>query len=324
MGIFSSDNMFDATHRRWHRNLFNNIWKDDRVCTLSQFLEGNLEDGKESKATVHATRRRDAPIEACELIYTFVTGSNLDPDGPTELLDDSGKKLPIETPGGRKDPMKEDINWPDVTHLNIKENMNEGKSQTWMYFGSRVAARFKNTTTPIDYVVKFDSDSMLKLHDYFHFANTRLPPHPYNVNIFAGAIRDKGPWYNDASLAKNRGPTERARYESHWGNEYDGVHLYVAGQCYIMSTDLAEFVAGEAPFSRFRVAAGGYLEGHEDHDVSAMAYHSPKPINLITVGKSQRFWEHPVKGAPRYLKIVKRETYRMNGTMYEGKILDLY
>merc|ERR1712232_1067120 len=102
MGIFSSDNMFDATHRRWHRNLFNNIWKDDRVCTLSQFLEGNLEDGKESKATVHATRRRDAPIEACELIYTFVTGSNLDPDGPTELLDDSGKKLPIETPGGRK------------------------------------------------------------------------------------------------------------------------------------------------------------------------------------------------------------------------------
>jgi hypothetical protein len=91
-----------------------------------------------------------------------------------------------------------------------------------------------------------------------------------------------------------------------------------------MSMNLAAFVASEAPFSRVRVAKGGYIEGHEDHDIAAMVYHSPLPINLITIGKSQRFWEHPVKGAPRYQKIVKRETARMNKTPFEGKVLRLY
>ena len=79
----------------------------------------------------------------------------------------------------------------------------------------------------------------------------------------------------------------------------------------MMSTDLTAFVAAEAPFSRVRIREGGYIEGIEDHDISAMVFHSPSPINLLTIGKSQRFWEHPVKGRKRYNQIVLRETARM-------------
>lgn len=308
MGIFSSDNMFDGTHRTWHRHLFNDIWKDERVCTLSQFRTSN-------DTTVQ---------QKCELIYTFVAAASDDPNAPTERLEETDTAdNPIELLGGYKNPMKGDINWPDVTHLNIRENMNEGKSQTWFYFGSKIANEFRKTSTPIDYVMKFDSDSILRLHDFLELAHTRLPPAPYNKNIFAGALRDKGPWYfKNSKLGHPQ--SELSRYESHWGREYDGVHLYLAGQCYLMSTDLAAFVAAEAPYSRVRVAKGGYIEGHEDHDIAAMVFHNPLPISLITIGKTQRFWEHPVKGAPRYNKIVKRETARVKRTPYEGKMLRIY
>ena len=104
-GIFSSDNIFDGTHRKWHRQLFNDVWKDERVCTLDQFRTSNDISFREK----------------CELIYTFVSGSNTDPDAPTERLDETDTvDNPIELPGGMKNPMKEDINWSDVTHLNIR------------------------------------------------------------------------------------------------------------------------------------------------------------------------------------------------------------
>jgi hypothetical protein len=86
-----------------------------------------------------------------------------------------------------------------------------------------------------------------------------------------------------------------------------------AGQNYILSRDLATFVAKEAVNSR------GYVEGHEDHDISTMAFHSPLPVHLVTVSKSQRFWEHPVKGEVRWQRIWEREQARMAGIPFEGK-----
>ena len=85
-----------------------------------------------------------------------------------------------------------------------------------------------------------------------------------------------------------------------------------------MSADLAAAVAREAPNSR------GYVEGHEDHDISAMAFHAPDPVHMITIAKYQRFWEHPVKGEPRWRRIWARESARMSGQLFEGKELKIY
>jgi hypothetical protein len=190
--------------------------------------------------------------------------------------------------------------------------MNEGKSQTFCYFASLILKEYN-----LDYAMKLDGDSILHLHDYFLFAHNHLPPAPYATNVFAGALRDKAYWPPNE-------PQDMPRLESFWGNEFAGVHLYLAGQLYILSLDLCQFVSAEAPFSRTRIGQGGYLESHEDHDISAMVFHSPTPVHMVTIGKSQRFWEHPVKGQPRWDRIRLREQARVAGTIFEGKHLRLY
>jgi hypothetical protein len=93
--------------------------------------------------------------------------------------------------------------------------MNDGKSTTFLYFASLILEEYG-----LDYAMKLDADSILHLHDYLLFADTHLPPAPYNTNIFAGALRDKAYWpkHEDAVLP---------RFESFWGNEFEGVHLYL-------------------------------------------------------------------------------------------------
>jgi len=93
--------------------------------------------------------------------------------------------------------------------------MNEGKSQTFLYFASVVMEKYG-----IDYVMKCDADSILHLHDYFFFAHNHLPPAPYNTNIYVGALRDKAYW-------PKHNPKDMPRFESYWGNEFEGVHLYM-------------------------------------------------------------------------------------------------
>ena len=55
-----------------------------------------------------------------------------------------------------------DLNEPDMTLLNIRENMNEGKSQTWMKYAATIAEEYD-----LDYVAKCDADSLFHLHEFF-------------------------------------------------------------------------------------------------------------------------------------------------------------
>lgn len=281
MGILSADFPNDYSYRMRHRRLFE-LWNDKRVCSLPEF-----------KSRPHSERYE------CQLIYTFVLGGN--PDSPPELVDDS---RPMEVrPPKNPSSVAKDLYNDDMIFLNIRENMNEGKSQTWMKYGADIAEEYD-----LDYVMKFDADSILHLHEFFKWAYVHLPPAPFNVHVYAGALRDKAYW------PKHETEEERIRFESYFGNEYDGVHLYVAGQMYLMSTDLSRFVGKEALKNKC-----SYCEGHEDHDISAMAFHSPEPIKLMVIGRSHRFWEHPVKGEPRWRRIWARETARMAGKAFEGK-----
>jgi Galactosyltransferase len=280
MGIVSADFFNDQVYRKRHRTLFT-LWNDPRVCSLPEFKSKPL-----------------AERYICELIYTFVIGAN--PDETPELVDNS---RPFEVQRPIKG-VSRDLNEPDTTLLNIRENMNEGKSQTWMYYASQIAEQYD-----LDYVAKCDADSILHLHEFFRFAYKNMPPAPYNSMMYIGALRDKAYW------PKHTTDEERVRYESYFGKTYDGVHLYVAGQLYIMATDLAKFVGQEALQSKC-----SYCEGHEDHDISALAFHSPEPIKLVVIGRTHRFWEHPVKGEPRWKRIKAREEARMAGTLFEGRM----
>ena len=96
-----------------------------------------------------------------------------------------------------------------------RENMNEGKSQTFFYFASLMMEQYG-----IDYAMKLDADSILHLHSFLNFSHHHLPPAPYNRNIFAGALRNKAGW-PDGNKA------DLPRKESFFGNEFEGVHLYL-------------------------------------------------------------------------------------------------
>lgn len=168
--------------------------------------------------------------------------------------------------------------------IRCRENEDEGKSQTFLYFASRVMAEYK-----IDYVMKVDSKTALDVEAFFSFADNTLPPFPYNTNIIAGALRDKYFW------TKPRASSDMNRLEGFWGTEHDGNHLYYDGQLYLLSFDVTKFVVEEALFAKTRIGFGGYIEGSEAHDIPSMAWHSPKPIHVIALTKSQRFWTWPIE-----------------------------
>jgi len=282
VGILTADFFNDQVYRKRHRMLFK-LWDDPRVCSLPEFKQKPIGERY-----------------TCEFIYTFVIGAN--PNESPELVDGS---RPMEVQRPIRGGVSHDLNEPDMTLLNIRENMNEGKSQTWMHYGAQIAEQYD-----LDYVTKCDADTMFHLHEFFVFAYKHLPPAPYNSMMYVGALRDKAYW------PKHETEEERIRYESYFGNNYEGVHLYVAGQIYIMSRDLAKFVGQEALANKC-----SYCEGHEDHDISAMAFHNTKePIKLLVIGRSHRFWEHPVKGEPRWKRIWAREEARMAGQEFEGRM----
>jgi hypothetical protein len=196
-GIFSCDSRNSFVSRERYRWLFQ-LWNDDRVCEFSDF--------------------RKLPREQqhkCQLVWTFVVGAG-GKDTPTENVGNE-RPLLVEHPNIGKSP---DWNATDFTLLNIRENMEEGKSQTWLKYAAEVADE-----NGLDYVVKCDEDSLLSLHEFFRFVDTQLAPAPLNKQVFAGALRHKNAWNR-----QYRSKREREQYENFFRSNHDNVHIYIAGK----------------------------------------------------------------------------------------------
>lgn len=153
----------------------------------------------------------------------------------------------------------------------------------------------------MDYVMKIESNTFLNLEKYF--STSLLPSPPYNNNILGGQLRDKAFWTKRKDR-KQPEEKELGRLEGFWGHEFEGVHLYMGGQCYFLSSDLVEFVVQESLYASSRIAPGGYLEFEEDHDISGMAWHSTTPIHAMVFAKSQRFWIYPVNDDDDWKRLV--------------------
>jgi hypothetical protein len=104
----------------------------DRICSLS-----------EAKAK-----------ESCQLIYTFVVGANS--NGPTNLVDhkNSSHALTLDEsevvtqfPAFSNSSDASHNIEKDMTFLNIKENMEEGKTPTWFLFANTLVEDYE-----IDYI----------------------------------------------------------------------------------------------------------------------------------------------------------------------------
>ena len=277
LGVMSADFPNEYEIRQEFRTLFRIFAKhnDTRVCSLGNFVD------------------QPGSYHGCQLVYTFVLGGN--PAGPTELVNNS---MPLLIPRDRVEfiPGLEggDKHFDDMTFLNIRENMKEGKSQTWLYRAQQLVRRYD-----FDYVGKCDSDSVLDLVRLLQFSDENLPPKPYNKGTIVGKPCDKLWWNMWRKSPARYSPEEKNAKEGFLRDRYGKVsrfnlifHIYALGQFYMLSPDLVDTVVREASSQRHKT----YMEGNEDHDISTMAFHSRNPIRFIFLSEiDMQFWLHPVK-----------------------------
>jgi hypothetical protein len=221
VGIFST--AFEPSYilRERIRSLFA-LRNDSRVCGFSDFRKLSPEE-----------RRK----HGCELVYTFVMGVPGD-------VSNSTIGLPTEIAGNDDRPLLVNSTAPNATaesiYLNIRENMDLGKSQTWLNYASKAAEEYE-----IEYVAKCDEDSILNLPRYFQFTSDHLPPAPYNTGLFSGTTLNKARWkrqqyreYRDSDenpgfvgfLDKSKEKADRPQHESFFDKNFDKVHIYISGK----------------------------------------------------------------------------------------------
>jgi hypothetical protein len=253
VGIFSGDFKYEKSFRNKFRHLFGLY--PSRICFLEDFM---------SQWYAHDTTK------TCELVYTFVIGSN--PNASTQLVDHSRPMLVEQYPVPTNYSSMTEYNKKDMTHLNIKENMEDGKSQTWITYALSVAEKYD-----IAYIAKQDTDSMPYLDKFFDFVDRSLPPFPFNRNILASHFTAKS-WGKSSLYVANRYGVLSENYGE--------------GQFYLMSTDVARTVQETAQTDR---TISEELEHIEDYDVSLMAYRHKDPLTLILIdNKDNKFWKHGV------------------------------
>lgn len=203
------------------------------------------------------------PWEDCQIAYVFFLGGN--PHGPTELVKPN-VSFPMTIPNPRNVTNEE-----DVIYLNIKENLEDGKSQTWLKYAAMVI----QDEFPFDYIVKADSDTLVFTPSFLEFAEKRVPKRPNNIRIYGGYAH--GP----TSCKTGINDTHSCPLPLVGGS-------YMGGAFYWMSLDLAEFVTSDA------IDRSSLTIRHEDVDIGNFIFSHPKPITSIEV-KGSRLLIHRLR-----------------------------
>ena len=225
LGIFTMDSPTETRRRNIIRETYLQYYHDHdknhrtphRICSLSEY-RSDL-DPKQQRNGVNITNNylindenngnRSSSSLYCQMVYAFVMGSN--PNGPKELVEDINSHLPLTIPN----PPQHLSTESDIVHLNIQENMKEGKSQTWLKYGLFMA----NTTVPIDYIGKVDSDTLLYSDKFLNNFFQKLPhsrdKKPYNIRLYAGGYRIRPSTDLPCAIRGNRRVTQRFLHRSH-------------------------------------------------------------------------------------------------------------
>lgn len=259
LGVFSTVlSSKDAARRQLIRDTYLSYGNDPRICSLRDYMQ--WKDEKSSHASI------------CKVLYTFVIGGV----ATGENGDHFRSNRPLLIP-----PQNDTDEEYDCTYLNVKENMNYGKSNAWWKYSAIIAESYD-----IDYVAKVDSDTMLSMPHFIDFMITDLPPYPYNVRTCGG------------NMLHNKRKTQRG-------------HLYASGQFAFFSRDMASFISDDK-LDRIRLKENkvGVLESKsiiaEDFDTGTLVWMHPYPLKIIFM--NQRVpWIHHVKEVSKWEKFGKKQ-----------------
>jgi len=247
LGIFSTSGEKYSHRRAYIRDTYLGTG-NPKICKLSEFIRQTIED----------PMRR-----VCEVPYTFVIGAG-GPDRPTDHDDFEPLTLKMDPHGNIED---------DCTYLNIRENMEDGKSPTYMKFAANLAKGYG-----IDYVAKTDDDSVISPWALLGFIEEDLPPTPYNRRIYAGEPR----------LSEKKS------------------EIYSAGEFYMLSSDLADYVGNVlTPAARL-----GMMVSVEDVDMGTLVHSHPHAIKYLNMN-SRKIWIHPRKTEKEFRSTWKHEARKL-------------
>lgn len=247
-GIFTMDSEWETRRRQVVREIFQSI-EDPRICGFNQFLSG------------------DNPC--CIISYTFVMGGG-DENAPTEYPNDSTPLLLDQNDIPMYSHLAQET---DIIFLNIRENMNDGKSFSWLTYITSIEKEYSNNSAKIrrsiDYVAKVDTDAVVNLPVVLDLLQDSLLPGSDDPNIFGGFMRE-------------------VPYK---GNSVNAV----GGPFYFFSIDLACYIVQTLSIEDRAEIMKPYLEEdsrafhNEDVAVSIIAHSNPKPISLKNVAL---IWDH--------------------------------
>ena len=222
-----------------------------RICALAELLDKSRAD--------HSILVRD-----CQLAYTFVVGGN--PEGSTERLTFTDPEPLTLAPA---------VSEPDVVVLNIKENMNDGKSQTYFKYGTTVV----DNQLYFDYIIKCDTDTLIFPEYFLNYEMKRLPVFPNNVRVYGGF---------DLLSREDA--------------------MYYAGSLYFLSVDMARYISSDACDRKTLDVFS------EDRALGLFAHSHPLPLKRVNIGLpsseehkmgTKALWsrtaaKHPVKNVTAY------------------------
>ncbi|KAL3921447.1 MAG: hypothetical protein SGILL_002741, partial [Bacillariaceae sp.] len=299
IGILSDSQTETASEMRQRQREVFQYWKDDtRICSMQQFLSNQEVLGKDN---IYMTRDQIGQNQQndCQVVYVFVLGAYSNstsphfiqtvegvsterliptvrlydtPDQPLTLdhIPVSNQDNPIDA-GASSPPYQDVVDNNDGIFLNIIENLNLGKTPTFLYWANKLSMQWK-----IPYIVKCDTDVFIRMDRMIEMLQQDLPPIPVitekNTNI-------KQPSVMAGELfLKPRGKWLQSLDESFYKSQYFmGQKYFFFGGFYLMSQDLVEVATKEARLYHNviptlingkdpRKGPHGYIGGIEDHD----------------------------------------------------------
>ncbi len=152
--------------------------------------------------------------------------------------------------------------------------MNDGKSPSWFNYAARIMSKYN-----LDYAIKCDMDTALRVDKFFDFADNNLPSG--GQHIYSGKV---------VYSKKTKFP-------------------YMEGQFYLLSRDLAE-VVGTMPLNRMKQTTN-----LEDADIGAMVGEASPLIHYVPVIPIEKYlpWRHQLKGDVYHRWFLQRESSRLCG-----------
>ena len=281
-GIFSMNKPSEILRRQCIRETYLSFYKTlpgsspshdyyHRICSLAEYK--------------HWHKTNDTKYVNCKMIYAFVMGSNKEPNAYTDLCEavqmDPLYPLTIAMDGTEKTFISSQeaaallASETDIVHLNIMENMNQGKTTSWFRYGVSLLDSGVGSQGGLyfDYIAKADGDKVVFPDKFFHqmqVLNLPVPPSGKTELVFGGYPAVFGP---DSIQAQ-------------W---LDGAPFYMSGELYFLSRELARYVTSNGlNRTRFDSYRPHNKQGHEDLSMGKFVFSHPKQQEIVFIKIKKR------------------------------------